>query len=100
VTDDHYSGQRRRHEESGVPDCRWIVANRGGRRLLGKEAMELMVAALEGLPPRTREAFVLHRFEEMTYGAIARHMGVSTRTVEKLISRAIKKLTECARACS
>lgn len=70
------------------------------RVLLGKEAMELMVAALEGLPPRTREAFILHRFEEMTYGAIARQMGVSTKTVEKLISRAIKKLIDCARACS
>lgn len=69
------------------------------RVLLGEEAMELIVAALEGLPPRTREAFILHRFEEMTYGAIARHMGVSTKTVEKLISRAIKKLIECARAC-
>jgi RNA polymerase sigma-70 factor (ECF subfamily) len=70
------------------------------RELLGKEAMELFIAAMEGLPPRTREAFMLHRFEEMTYAAIARKMGISVKTVEKLIARALRQLIECARAGS
>lgn len=68
------------------------------RVLMGKESMDLVIAALEGLPPRTREAFVLHRFEEMTYGAIAKRMGISIKTVEKLVSRAMKRLLECVRA--
>lgn len=60
--------------------------------LLGREAWIRFVAGLEALPPRAREAFLLHRFEEMTYAAIARRMGVSVSAVEKLISRALQQL--------
>ena len=62
------------------------------RVLMGKEAMAGVVAALKTLPPRSSEAFFLHRFEEMTYPAIGRRMGFSPRTVEKLISLALKRL--------
>jgi len=68
------------------------------RTFLGRETLAFVMTSLKGLPPRTSEAFVLHRFEEMTYPAIARRMGVSVGTVEKLISRAVKRLLECARA--
>ena len=60
---------------------------------MGKEAMAGVVAALKSLPPRSSEAFFLHRFEEMTYAAIAAHMGVSVSAVEQLISRASERLT-------
>ena len=51
-----------------------------------------MLTALQALPPRTAEAFLLHRFEEMTYAAIAAHMGVSVKAVEALIARAMKRV--------
>jgi RNA polymerase sigma-70 factor (ECF subfamily) len=63
------------------------------RILLSRERWDRFVAALGSLPPRSREAFVMHRFEEMTYAAIARRMGVSMSAVEKLISRALDQLT-------
>jgi RNA polymerase sigma-70 factor (ECF subfamily) len=63
------------------------------RILLGRETWLRFVAGLNALPPRAREAFLLHRFEEMTYPAIARRMGVSVSAVEKLISRALAQLT-------
>jgi len=63
------------------------------RVLLGKEAMERMLAALEALPPRAREALLLHRFEEATYVSVARRMGVGTSAVERLITRALKSLS-------
>jgi RNA polymerase sigma-70 factor (ECF subfamily) len=62
------------------------------RTLIGKQSVELVLAAIEALPPRMGEAFALHRFEEMTYEAIARRMAISPRTVEKLISLALKRL--------
>ena len=48
--------------------------------------------ALRELPPRASEAFLLNRFEEMTYAEIARRMGVSVRTVESFIARAVTRV--------
>ena len=62
------------------------------RALIGKQSIALLLAAIDNLPPRMGEAFALHRFEEMTYPAIGRRMGISPRTVEKLISLALKRL--------
>ncbi len=70
------------------------------RALIGKQSVEQVLAAIDGLPPRTGEAFALHRFEEMTYEAIGRRMGISPRTVENLIALALKRLIEHMRACS
>jgi RNA polymerase sigma-70 factor (ECF subfamily) len=48
---------------------------------------------LERLPDRVRAAFVLHRFEELSYAEIARRLGVSVSSIEKYISQALKELT-------
>lgn len=62
------------------------------RVLIGKEKIELVVQALEQLPLRTQEVFVLQRFEEMTYAEIARRLGVSVSAVEKHMMRALRHL--------
>lgn len=62
------------------------------RVLHGKERLQQLVTAVGTLPDRTRQAFVLHRFEEMSYAAIARHMGISVSAVEKHIMKAIRIL--------
>ena len=62
------------------------------RSLIAKQAAAGVLVALKALPPRTAEAFLLHRFEEMTYAAIAAHMGVSVKAVEALIARAMKRV--------
>jgi len=64
------------------------------RILLGKEALEKLLSAVEGLPPRSREALLLHRFEEATYASVARRMGVTVSAVERLISRALRHVAE------
>ena len=91
----------RHHREAHLWSARDALAGEAGafedlspeRVLIGKQAVERAVAVLETLPPRTREAFLLHRFEEMTYAAIAQWMGISGKGVEKLIKRALKRLT-------
>jgi RNA polymerase sigma factor (sigma-70 family) len=64
------------------------------RILIGSQSLDRIMAVLQALPPRTSEAFILHRFEEMTYDAIARRMGISKSGVEKLIMRALDRLME------
>lgn len=63
------------------------------RVLQGKEDLARLVAAIGELPDRTKQAFVLHRFEEMSYAAIAGHLGISVSAVEKHIMKAIRILT-------
>ena len=62
------------------------------RVLLDREALELVVTAIAQLPTRTRDVFVLHRFEEMSCTSIAAELGISISAVEKHIMKALRLL--------
>lgn len=62
------------------------------RILAGKELLSQVMVEIDRLPVRCREAFILHRFESLTYPAIARSMGISIGTVEKHIAEAMARL--------
>ncbi|MDB5722219.1 MAG: polymerase ECF-type sigma factor [Alphaproteobacteria bacterium] len=47
---------------------------------------------VDALPPRTREVFLLHRAEGLTYAQIADRLAISPRTVEWHISEAIFRI--------
>jgi RNA polymerase sigma factor (sigma-70 family) len=68
------------------------------RMMIGAESLDRTLAALQALPPRTRQAFVLHRFENLTYRDIGLRMGVSRSAVEKLIMRALSRLMDALEA--
>lgn len=57
-----------------------------------REALRTLVAAIEALPEPDRTAFVLSRYEELSYREIAGRMGISVKTVEKYIGRALGRL--------
>lgn len=57
-----------------------------------RQQLARMVDAISSLEEPARTAFVLSRFENMTYAQIASHMGVSVKTVEKYISRSLTHL--------
>ena len=63
------------------------------RSVIARETLSRLLAALKELPPRSAQAFALHRFDEMTYGEIAAHMGISVKAVEALMKRALERIT-------
>jgi len=53
-----------------------------------RQRLGRLSVALEELPERQREAFVLHRFDGLTQEEVAQRMGISRRMVSKHLSRA------------
>jgi RNA polymerase sigma-70 factor (ECF subfamily) len=49
-------------------------------------------SAIESLPAKCREIFMLCRFEELRYSEIAQKLGISIKTVEMQMGIALKKL--------
>lgn len=49
-------------------------------------------AIIDGLPPRTREVFLLHRVDELGYREIAERLDISIRTVEWHVAQAIYRI--------
>jgi RNA polymerase sigma-70 factor (ECF subfamily) len=58
------------------------------QRLQRQELAAQVRQALEGLNERQRVAVVLNKFEEMNYAEIAKVMGLTTKAVKSLLSRA------------
>lgn len=69
---------------SEEPDC--------GRVYEGRERLECFLSALDELPPRCRQIFLLQRYEGLTYTAIAKRLHVSVSAVEKHMMRALLHL--------
>lgn len=62
------------------------------RILASKDGLARVLEVIGTLPATTRNVFMLHRFEEMTYGAIASGLGISVSSVEKHIIAALKAI--------
>jgi RNA polymerase sigma factor (sigma-70 family) len=59
------------------------------REVAAAQELDRMYLAIERLPPKCRQAFLLSRVHCMTYPEIARHCGISVKMVEKHISHAL-----------
>lgn len=59
------------------------------RSLEGQQELAIVRAALEELAPKCREAFVMNRFENMTFPQIAAELDLSVSMIEKHVSHAI-----------
>jgi len=65
--------------------------------LASMQAVRAYVRTIEALPPRSREAFVLHIFDGWSQAQIAAHMGVSVSMVEKHVVRGMLACRQCRR---
>lgn len=57
-----------------------------------KELGRRIGARLASLPEKCRQAFMLSHFGDLSYKAVANEMGISVKTVEKHVSKALRVL--------
>ncbi|MFJ4141294.1 sigma-70 family RNA polymerase sigma factor [Pseudomonas sp. NPDC089734] len=84
-------GSRRRKIERAYLDA--LAVHADDACLPGPEAihaalqvLERIAQLLDGLPPRPRQAFLLHRLEGLTYSEIATQLGVSSSMVKQYMA--------------
>jgi RNA polymerase sigma-70 factor (ECF subfamily) len=71
---------------AGVPDARPSPEE----ALVARQRLNLLRAAIEELPLRTRQVFVLTRIEELTYHETAKRLGISESSVSKHLAQALR----------
>jgi len=71
-----------------------LAGNDFSNPMLHREAEKLLEDAINTLPPKCREIFLLSRNERLSHKEIAKKLGISVNTVETQMSRAIKKLSK------
>lgn len=83
--------ERRWREEQGTDDDppTTFAADEGTAE---QEVMVAVQEAINRLPPRCREIFLLSRDGGLTYAEIARSLEISVKTVETQMGRALKSL--------
>ncbi len=65
---------------------------------VGKELGEHVQLAIDQLPPRCREVFMLSRYEELSYKEIAARLDISIKTVENQMGKALRVLRDLLKA--
>ena len=66
------------------------------REASARQELARITEAIDGMPTKVRQAFLLHRAQGMSYGQIATEMQVSVSMVEKYIVRALRLLRDIA----
>jgi RNA polymerase sigma-70 factor, ECF subfamily len=64
------------------------------RTVMAAELETRIQEAMEKLPEQCRLVFKLSRFEELKYAEIAEHLGISVKTVENQMGKALKIMRE------
>ncbi len=62
--------------------------------LIGSELDAIVANAIDSLPDQCKLVFKLSRFENLTYAEIAEQLGISVKTVENHMVKALKVLRE------
>lgn len=89
------AGRRGDLRHISLDDCE-IAAGDPVPSLEARDMLRRVEGAIEALPDRTREIFMAHRFEDLTYAQIAARMGLGIKAVEKHMSAALRALHEAA----
>ncbi|MFC3308466.1 RNA polymerase sigma factor [Blastomonas aquatica] len=58
------------------------------------DLMSLYEAAVDSMPPRTREVFLMHRVDELSYREIHNRLGISVATVEYHMMKALAHIAK------
>ncbi|MET0322590.1 MAG: sigma-70 family RNA polymerase sigma factor [Duganella sp.] len=62
---------------------------------MSAQAVQAMLTAIDALPLRCREAFILHKFDGLPQAQVAQQMGISVTMVERHIKHAMQACRRC-----
>jgi RNA polymerase sigma-70 factor (ECF subfamily) len=82
---------KQKHELHTLSTVKTATAD-AGDRLQFKQLEQRVAAAINDLPQQCRIIFQLSRFEDLKYAQIAQQLGVSVKTVEAQMTKALKRL--------
>lgn len=60
----------------------------------GKQKLRALSEAIDALPPQCRKVFLMQRMDGLSYKEIASRLGISARTVEKHLEKALSRCAE------
>ncbi len=89
VIDQYRQNQSRQYDNYEQLELPASRADEPEHRAAGRQSMKLLLELIDGLPPRSKEAFVLYKFEGLSHAEIAKQMGISINMVEKHIINAM-----------
>lgn len=84
--------------DEDAPDVEAVAAPRRCQPevvAMSAEQVEALLATIDALPPRCREAFVLYKLEGHSYAEIGQRMRISVRTVEMHLKHAMDACWQC-----
>lgn len=94
---DHFRKERRRAAiDAEVQSLLWESDDdiSAERRLIGRENLRAVCAALDELPAKTRSIFLMNRIENISHRSIARIYGMTDEAVYYHIRRALEHLAQ------
>ncbi len=79
--------QRQGSDDTGLEQAN--VAPMADAALEQRERLQLLARAIAELPPRCREAFLLHKIDGLSHSEVAERLGISRSMVEKHVMKAL-----------
>lgn len=95
----HLSNQRKKGFETLPEEYQMadISSTSAGEKEETKDIQQLINEALQLLPPKCREVFMLCRISRLSYLEVAATLGISVKTVENHMGKALKIIRHFAR---
>ena len=65
--------------------------------LVQQELEQLIADTIHALPEKCKQVFMMSRFEQLKYAEIAQKLGISIKTVENQMGKALSRIREVLR---
>ena len=91
LVESKFSAERARQFQQAINYLQ-ISSEDGASIMISHEMQNNLQKALDSLPPKCREIFLMHREEDLKYSEIAGKLNISKNTVQRQISIALEKL--------